>query len=205
MHGRMRKIDHRQKFGLGRLLILVLISTTVSATDPEEWTLVHLMQTLASVEQRESRFVETRELALLEQALISRGTLSFQQPDRMSKAFDPPEGLRYEIESNRLLIQRPDGNRETLRLDNAPRLLAYVAAMRAVLAGDSEQLETYFELSLGGQPEAWHLRLTPLEPGLTRQVRHIEIEGSGSDISNFRILEQNGDLTTTRLHQADAE
>jgi hypothetical protein len=163
------------------------------------------MQSLAGVEQRESRFVEIRQLALLDQALSSRGTLSFQQPDRLSKTFDPPDGLRYEIEANRLLIQKPDGSTETMRLDNAPRLLAYVAAMRAVLAGDREQLQRYFKLRLDGRPESWQLLLTPLEQDLARQVRHIEIDGDRSEVSRFRILEQSGDLTTTRLQQSNAQ
>lgn len=205
MHGRTRKSDRRPWLRFIGLLILTLISTTPSAAGTEAWSVDRLMQILAGVEQRESRFVETRQIALLEQTLTASGRLSFQQPDRLSKAFDPPGGLHYEIEANRLQIHRPDGSRETLRLDNAPRLLAYVAAMRSVLAGDSGQLQDYFELHLDGQPEAWQLRLTPIEPGLASQVRHIEIEGAGSHVSLFRILEQSGDLTTTRLQQPDEE
>ncbi len=169
------------------------------------WDIPQLMQALAGVEQRQARFTETRELSLLQQALTSEGTLSFHRPDTLIKQFDPPQELRYEIDAQRLRIRRGDGSEETLRLDNAPQLLAYVAALRAVLAGDQEELQRYFALRLEGDAEAWRLQLTPREPGLARQVREVTIRGVEDDIREFTLWQQGGDRITTRLHPAHAE
>jgi hypothetical protein len=177
---------------------------TAQAGGSADWTLENLMQALASVQQRQARFTETRELSLLQQALTSNGTLSFQHPDRLIKQFDPPDGLRYEVNANRLLIRKQDGSEETIRLDNSPHLLAYVAAMRAVLAGDLPRLQRFFELRLEGNREAWQLLLTPKQAGLARQVRQVEISGSQLDIIRLLILEQSGDRIITRLHKPDA-
>ncbi|MEJ2456463.1 MAG: hypothetical protein P8103_20260 [Candidatus Thiodiazotropha sp.] len=163
------------------------------------------MQALSEVDQRQSRFVETREISLLQQALTRQGSLSFQRPDRLVKRFDPPKALSYEIEANRLLIRKSDGSEEIVRLENAPQLQAYVAAMRAVLAGDLHQLQHYFELHLDGVRERWRLRLVPKAPALSRQVEAVEIDGSDTAISRFQIFEQGGDRIITRLQPSDAE
>ncbi len=190
---------------LAALLCGWLSAGMVFAGNSPAWDIEQLMQTLAGVEQRQARFTETRELSLLQQALTSEGTLFFQRPDTLVKQFDPPQDLRYEIDAQRLTIRHSDGTEEVLRLDNAPRLLAYVAALRAVLAGDREELQRYFELQFEGGAGGWRLRLTPREPGLARQVREVTINGVQGDIREFTLWQQGGDRITTRLHPADAE
>ena len=203
--GKGERLNRIRTLSRSLLLLFFLISTSLAADESPPWTLERLMQALAGVEQHQARFSETRELSLLQQALTSTGTLSFQRPDRLIKEFDPPHGVRYEIDANRLLIRGRDGGEEIIRLDNAPQLLAYVAAMQAVLAGDLERLHSYFELRLEGPREAWNLLLTPKEPGLARQVRQVEISGAHSEVLRFLILEQGGDRIITRLQRPDAE
>lgn len=199
------KLGTLWRTGWAALLGASLVCVSALANARPDWTLERLMQDLSKVEQRQTRFVETRELGLLQQALTSRGSLSFRRPDRLLKRFDPPNGVSYEIEANRLRIRKADGSEEVVRLDNAPRLLAYVTAMRAVLAGDLEALRRYFELRLEGDHEHWRLFLTPREPTLTRQVKRIEVEGSNQGISRFQILEQSGDRILTRLLPSDEQ
>jgi outer membrane lipoprotein-sorting protein len=186
------------------LLIACLLSPFPAAAESAAWSIDHLMQSLASVEQRQARFRETRELSLLQQALTSEGTLTFQRPDTLIKQYDPPNGMRYRIDANRLLMRKADGEETVIRLDNAPQLQAYVAALRAVLAGNLQQLQTYFELHLEGDRKAWQLTLTPRQPGLARQVIRIEIFGSEQGIEQFVVMEQGGDRTITRLHEPHA-
>jgi hypothetical protein len=179
----------------------MLCCITAQADESADWTLDRLMQALAGVQQHQARFTETRELSLLQQELTSNGSLSFQRPGRLIKQFDPPSGLRYEIDANRLLIRKQDGSEETIRLDNSPHLLAYVAAMRAVLAGDLQRLQRFFELRINGSSEEWQLLLTPKQTGLARQVKQVEVSGSHHHINRFLILEQGGDRIITRLHK----
>jgi hypothetical protein len=190
---------------LRKLLLLCLIYAIGLGAEASSWTVERLMHSLASVEQRQVRFSEIRELTLLQQALTSEGSLSFQRPDNLIKQFDPPNGLRYEIDANRLLINKSDGREEIIRLDNAPQLQAYVAALQAVLAGNLQRLQTYFELHLDGDPDSWQLTLLPKQPGLARQIVQIEITGAHSDIDRFVVSEQGGDRIITRLHARHAE
>ncbi|MCU7844755.1 MAG: outer membrane lipoprotein carrier protein LolA [Candidatus Thiodiazotropha sp. (ex Monitilora ramsayi)] len=182
------------------LLLLSLFMTASIQAEATDWTLAQLMLKFTETGQRENRFTEIRELSLLNHSLESKGTLTFTPPDRLSKQFDPPDGLGYGIEGNRLTIRKSDGSIETLLLDHSPRLLAYIASLRAVLAGDLPGLSVYFDTELKGSSADWQLTLLPREPKLSQQVSRIEITGQKADIRQFMVIEQGGDRITTRLH-----
>ena len=180
-------------------LLLGLLMTDPLWADAPVWSLDKLMALFSTIEHRAAEFTEIRELALLDNSLESSGTLTFDAPDSLRKSFDPPLGLSYEINGNRLSLHKADGSQETVLLDNAPQLIAYVASLRAVLAGDLSQLELYFDTRLNGTEAAWLLTLVPKDSKLKRQISHIEISGRQAEIEQFIIIEQGGDRTLTRL------
>ena len=182
------------------LLLLSLLATASIQAETTDWTLAQLMLQLTETDRRENRFSETRELSLLNHTLESKGTLTFTSPDRLSKQFDPPHGMGYSIEGNRLTIRKSDGSIETLLLDHSPRLLAYIASLRAVLAGDLPGLSIYFDTELKGSSADWQLTLLPRESKLSQQVSRIEITGQKVNIRQFMVVEQSGDRITTRLY-----
>jgi hypothetical protein len=179
---------------LGLFLPLALFAET------GDWNLAQLMLRLSQTEQRDNRFTETRELSLLQHKLESQGRLTFTAPDRLSKTFDPPNNLGYTIEGNRLTIRKSDGSSETVLLDHSPRLLAYIASLRAVLAGDIPALSVYFDTQLEGNAEAWQLTLMPRDAKLSQQISQIEINGNRAEIKMFIVYEQAGDRILTQLH-----
>lgn len=185
-------------------LLLGLLVSPLSWADDFAWSLERLMAQFAGIEHRESRFIETRELALLNNSLESTGTLSFDAPDSLRKSYDPPSSLSYEITGNRLTLRKADGSLETVLLDNAPLLLAYIASLRAVLAGDQTQLNLYFDPHLSGTQADWLLSMVPRDPQLAGQVLRLEIIGRQAEIEQFIVIEQGGDRIITRL-QAPSE
>jgi outer membrane lipoprotein-sorting protein len=197
---RLSKIQPDLRRALRHLLMLGLFVTPLLQAATPAWSLDQLMQRFAEVERRQARFSETRELALLDSDLTSEGSLSFEAPDHLTKAYDPPDSQSYEITGNRLTIRKADGTQEIVLLDNSPQLLAYIASLRAVLAGDLHQLQRYFDTRLSGSAEAWRLTLTPREPRLARQILRIEITGRQTDVLQFVVIEQGGDRIVTRLH-----
>jgi len=182
------------------LLLGLLMIHPLWAESPA-WSLEQLMRLFAGVEHRQSHFTETRELALLESALESSGTLTFQAPNRLIKSFDSPAGLSYEIVDNRLTLRKAHGQQEVVLLDNSPQLLAYIASLRAVLAGNLAQLDRYFNTHLSGTRDAWLLTLTPRDSQLARQLMRIEMSGSEANIRQFIMIEQGGDRILTTLHE----
>jgi hypothetical protein len=178
--------------------LLLIIQTSISGAEEPAWSLAYMMQQWQLAGERQARFTEVRELALLDQPIEQTGTLLFQPPDRLLRTLSPPSNTRYEIKGNRLTLWRGD-EQQTLLLDNLPELLAFSASFRSVLGGDIETLKTFFRPKLSGNREAWTLTLIPIEAGLAAKIARIEINGQALEIDRYRVVETNGDQIVTHL------
>ncbi|MCG7965217.1 MAG: outer membrane lipoprotein carrier protein LolA [Candidatus Thiodiazotropha taylori] len=188
------------RYGTGSLsLILLLFSLSLTAAaDEPRWSLDYLMDQWQASGERQARFTETRQLALLDQPIEQQGTLLFQPPDRLVRTLAPPSNAKYEIEGNRLTLWR-NQQQQVVLLDNIPELLAFSASFRSVLSGDRETLERYFSPELTGNRDAWSLNLTPKEAALGSKIKRIEITGTALQIERYLVIESNGDQIITQL------
>ncbi|MCG8122625.1 MAG: outer membrane lipoprotein carrier protein LolA [Candidatus Thiodiazotropha taylori] len=186
--------------GTGSLsLILLLFSLGLTAVaDEPRWSLDYLMDQWQASGERQARFTETRQLALLDQPIEQQGTLLFQPPDRLVRTLAPPSNAKYEIEGNRLTLWR-NQQQQVVLLDNIPELLAFSASFRSVLSGDRETLERYFSPELTGNLDAWSLNLIPKEAALGSKIKRIEITGTALQIERYLVIESNGDQIITQL------
>ncbi|MCG7997764.1 MAG: outer membrane lipoprotein carrier protein LolA [Candidatus Thiodiazotropha taylori] len=182
---------------LSRILLLFSLSLTAAADEPR-WSLDYLMDQWQASGERQARFTETRQLALLDQPIEQQGTLLFQPPDRLVRTLAPPSNAKYEIEGNRLTLWR-NQQQQVVLLDNIPELLAFSASFRSVLSGDRETLERYFIPELTGNRDAWSLNLIPKEAALGSKIKRIEITGTALQIERYLVIESNGDQIITQL------
>lgn len=178
--------------------LMLIIQTSISVAEEPAWSLEYMMQQWQLAGERQARFTEVRELALLDQPIEQTGTLLFQPPDRLLRTLSPPSNTRYEIEGNRLTLWRGE-QQQTLLLDNLPELLAFSASFRAILGGDTETLKSFFKPDLSGNRQAWILTLIPIEAKLAAKVARIEINGQALEINRYRVVETNGDQIITQL------
>ncbi|MFD2113038.1 outer membrane lipoprotein carrier protein LolA [Thiorhodococcus fuscus] len=154
------------------------------------------MRSLAQVIQVEAEYREAVELSLLEQPLESRGHLSYQAPDRLTKTSD--RGDAVHIDGDR--IELIEGGRKTqFMISDHAALANVVLALRATFAGDLERLRSLFQLDYQPRADGWTLALTPRERGIGNIVQTIRIEGADNRIDRLEILEGNGDRRSMRL------
>lgn len=179
------------------LCLLVTASVPVLATD---WSRAELMALLATTEDSEQRYTETRELAFLETPEVSQGRLIFSPPDRLVKQVETPEPSRYEIDGSQMTIRRPGETDQVIDIDSYPLLQIFIETLRAVLAGDLKSLERHYSLKLTGTRSAWQLHLSPLDRRLAELVKSLTINGQGKHIEQMITQEQGGDRTTLTLH-----
>ncbi|MBW9258246.1 MAG: outer membrane lipoprotein carrier protein LolA [Candidatus Thiodiazotropha sp. (ex. Lucinisca nassula)] len=188
------------RYGIHALSLIPLLfslSLTAAAEEPR-WSLDYLMDQWQVSGERQARFTETRQLALLDQPIEQQGTLLFQPPDRLVRTLAPPSSTRYEIEGNRLTLWR-NQQQQVVLLDNIPELLAFSASFRSVLSGDRETLERYFTPELTGSQNAWSLNLIPKQGALGSKINRIEITGKALQIQRYLVIESNGDQIITQL------
>lgn len=184
------------------LLFAAAMLLTASAVDAAEWGVRDLMQELAQVKSTRARFVERKDIAILNAPLESSGTLLYTAPDKLEKHTLAPRAESLILDRDRLTLESKARNqRRTFALREHPEIGAFVESIRSTLAGDLATLSRYYQVALDGAQGRWRLTLKPTEPTMQRVVSEIRFEGSGSSIGSIEITETNGDrsvMTITR-------
>lgn len=180
---------------LCRSLLLALACCAAPA-----WALdlPELMGLLSKQKSGEARFTEQRFVHGLEGPLDSRGTLSFNAPDKLVRRTLSPRDETMAVEGNTLTLSR-GGRSRTLTLDSMPELLGLVEAMRGTLSGDGTTLQRYFRSTVSGSTANWTLDLLPADSRLAAQVRSIRISGRASEVVGLEMEFVGGDRSVMSI------
>ncbi|MFO1429425.1 MAG: LolA-related protein [Candidatus Competibacteraceae bacterium] len=174
------------------LLWLLLCIPVVTAAE-QSWTLEQLMQTLATVKATDATFREQKQLAILQQPLVTAGTLRYRAPAYVRKQSLQPYQEIYEIDEDWLTIETPTEGRRQFYLPGYPLLRAFAEAIRGTLAGDLAALQQYYQVQLQGQATAWTLRLQPTRQEMAEHISAIVIQGRQERVLSVETLETGGD------------
>jgi hypothetical protein len=160
------------------------------------------MESMAQIPASQSRFVETRHIALLTRPLELKGSLSYERPNRLSKHVQSPFDELLSVEGDAAtLVNKTKGEQRFVSLREQPAIGALVASVRATLAGDLPQLERHYRIEFSGPREAWSLRLVPRDAQVRAIVDTITLAGDGTRLKKIEILESAGDRSVmTILH-----
>ena len=158
------------------------------------WTIGQLTTLLAQVPERRAHFVETYYSSLFKEPFKTEGELTFTAPSKVEKLVLVPVEERYLVDGDTLMVEsRGDGTTRTVSLDDYPSLRAFIEGFRAVMAGDLETLQQFYDVHLVGEQGAWVLTLSPLDPMVRERVASIRLTGIDDVITSFEVRESNGD------------
>ena len=174
---------------LSFMLALMSLPMAASAFDMAE-----LMALMARVETSRVAFEETKYVSALTAPIVRRGTLGYVRPDRLEMVVDTPFFERMNITGNVLTIESKRGVRQ-VDLAGEPGPAAWVAGIRATLAGDRPTLARHYTFELRGQSARWTLALLPLDPALSGVIQRIVIDGEQAQVTRIEVEERMGDRT----------
>ena len=183
-----RLAEHRLA---GSLLVALMLALSSSA---HAFDMADLMTLMARVETSSVAFEETKEVAALTAPIIRRGTLRYVRPDRLEMRVEAPYFERMEIVGNQLTIESRRGTRH-VDLAGEPGPSAWVASIRATLAGDRVTLARHFAFELQGQATRWTLTLLPVETALSGVIERVTIDGTQAQLTRIEVDERMGDRT----------
>ena len=167
------------------------------------WDLQALMAAMAQVPSSQTRFVETRHLAMLMQPIELKGSLRYERPNRLTKHTESPFNEQLSIDGEAVTLVNRKGEKRVVSLREQPALGVLVESVRATLAGDRAQLERHYKVAFSGPRENWTLRLAPREAKVRAYVDTITLTGAGARIGVIEVLEAGGARSVTRiLHDA---
>jgi hypothetical protein len=152
------------------------------------------MAAFARVPSAESRYVEQKQVSMLEIPLNYEGRLTYRAPDYLKKEITSPRPESYEIAKGRLVIEQ-GGQRRELGLDEIPPLHAFVESLRATLAGDLAALRRHYDVEFESQKRGWTLHLKPRAAQVQRYLKEVTLQGREATITMAEIRENSGDFS----------
>lgn len=184
------------------VLALLLFSASVSglAAQPGQpgFTLDQLMTSLAQRKHGTVTYVEEDYFAILDRPVKSSGVLVYDAPDHLEKRTLEPKPQSLILEGDQLTVKR--GHRTyQMQLSSYPQVAPLVEAVRETLAGNEAGLQKAFKAGLTGSLQDWRLQLVPLDKGVARKVRRVEITGARDEIRTVAILQVDGDRSLMTL------
>ncbi len=183
-----RPIEHHLN---GSVLFALLLALSSSAP---AFDMADLMTLMARVETSSVGFEETKEVMALTAPIVRRGTLRYVRPDRLEMRVETPYFERMEIVGNQLTIESKRGVRLVdLAGESGPA--AWVASIRATLAGDRVTLARHFAFQLQGQAARWTLTLLPVQAALSGVIERVTIDGTQAQLTRIEVDERMGDRT----------
>jgi len=150
------------------------------------------------------RFREERHNPLLENPLILTGYLEYLGPAQMRKVIETPFQEAFLIDATHIEVER-EGQVQRIPLRQARSLQSMLAGIEAVLAGNESRIEKDFRYELGGQKEAWTMRLEPLSRRAARNLRSILVQGNANTVQNIRFNLSNGEWQLIELLEGGGE
>lgn len=158
-----------------------------------------LMDSLARNLGNSAGYKERKFLSILEQPLISEGTLHFSPPDYLEKIITKPQKERLVVESEILKIFDQQDNFRTFSLDDYPPLKELLNGIRFTLLGNLNDLKEYYELDLHGNCDQWSLTLVPKTTSAMDIIDRIIFLGAKGKIQKITWVETNGDFTVMTI------
>lgn len=191
------------------MLCVALAIPPALAVEPEQetahWTVAELMHGMAQIKKSRATFVERKYLSMLKTPLTFSGTLEYIAPDRLEKHTRLPKPEKLTLNGDKLVVRSGDASgSRTLSLQEFPSIWAFVESIRSTLAGDSETLNRFYNVSLKGRQKQWQLTLRPLDSQAKSMVDEILIKGSFDQIHTIEIREPGGDHSVMSISRDDS-
>jgi outer membrane lipoprotein-sorting protein len=184
---------------------LLFVARAAGAAEPAP-TLEALMAGMAETPGVEARFLETKEIALLSEPILTRGTLAFVPPDRLLRTTSEPSRSRLVIAGDRFSFTDAAGG-DAVDLSANPLAREFVDNFIVLFNGDLDALRRRYEPELrsGDSDSGWELALRPRHRPLSDLIERITLTGRGRALLRMEMLERDGDRTTTRFEEVKVD
>lgn len=171
---------------------LLLVPLTGRAIEPGD--IQSLVRLLAKVQQVEVSYREILESGLIDTVISTNGMLFYEAPDHIRQISEQGRGFR--IDGNRMQLVNDGQVVQEIKIADIPQLTTLVSTLRAIFAGDLENLKLNYHLDYRPAATWWSLALTPHNHMLSGFLQRIEIIGNGATINSIALHEADGDSRT---------
>jgi len=149
-------------------------------------------------------FREERHNQLLKEPMVLSGYLEYPDAGWLRKVVETPFQEAFLVGPGQIEVER-NGKIHKLALNKSKTLRTMLAGIEAILAGESEKLESVFRHELSGTEESWLLQLTPRSRKIARHLTGIQVAGDDKAVSSIRFELKGGEWHLMHILKSEAE
>ena len=179
---------------LNRGWIFAMVFFLCNSNAVSAFTVSDLQEHLGNTAFVRGDFTQTKELAMLNDPLISKGIFVRHETKGLLWQQMSPFSVIL-ILSDKQVIQKIQGQKKEVLLAKENPLPFYFSTLFLDLfTGNTRALSSQFSMQLKGHEKAWSLTLTPKKSPLNKVFKYIVLSGA-EQIQHFILQEQRGDKT----------
>ncbi len=189
-----------KKVGLLALLLTIVVHVAFGQTQSDKAVLASISKAASRIKTMECSFVQTKSLKMLSEKMVSKGNLTFQQPDRLRWEYTSPYKYAFVLNGNQVLIKK--GSR-TDKIDvNQSKVFKEIARMMMnTVTGKALDSSRDFKASVKTSSTEYVVTLTPQRKDVGKMFKTIKLHFNrkAEMVKKIEMTEQNGDVTIIEL------
>lgn len=150
-------------------------------------------------------FTQTKQMAALKRPLITSGKLLYSKAHGVVWQITKPYPITYILSEDKVIEVSADGYRKERSVKDIPGFAQISRIFKAMLSGDVNALNAYFESKAQAEPNqtAWQLLLTPKQTQTSRFIQEIVVAGD-QFVTSINIHEPNAASTAILFSNTEA-
>ncbi|EPM4292641.1 outer membrane lipoprotein carrier protein LolA [Vibrio fluvialis] len=181
------------------LTLLALSAASLFSTAMAQVTDLASLQTqLQRFEIVRGDFTQSRKIEMFAEPLSSQGTFLLDKAHGLLWQQNTPFPVNLVLTQDKLRQTFAGQAPQTITAKENPMAFYFSHIFLSVFHGDTEQLQSEFDLDFSVQDEQWTLVLTPKGAPLNAVFKHITLQGQ-DDINALSLQEVRGDNTEIRF------
>ena len=184
------------------LAILLLLCTTVLYTHAQSRQLMLdvIASTTAQTRDMECDFVQTKKIKLLNRSMVSRGHMSYRQPDKLRWEYTTPYTYVFVVNGSKVQILN-NNRKDVIDVDRSRMFREIVNIMLGTVAGTSLGDRSSFRTTVTGTQTEYIATLVPQKKEMRQMYSNIilHFDPKAGVVSKIEMNEAKGDMTTIEL------
>ena len=185
------------------LLILMCVGMNAQAVDQQQ--IKQKIGVAASrIKSMRCDFVQTKNVKLLNDKVVSRGKMCFQQSDKLRWEYTSPYSYTFILNGSKVLLK--NSRRNDVIDVNRNKLFKEIARiMMSSVAGDCLSDSKSFKSTVADSGTEWVATLIPQRKELKQMFQKIKIHFNKqqSTVAKVELIEKNGDITEIELKNTE--
>lgn len=188
------------------LTALIPVTSVAAATTPlsaaEQRQVIDKINAAASkMTTMTCSFVQTKQLSLLNDNMVSRGQMTYKQPDKLRWEYTSPYSYTFTFNGTKVYVGGK-GRKDVIDTTQNKIFKEVARIMMSTVTGKALSNPADFTVSVTATDSAWDVTLVPRKKEMKQMFSKIILTFSKSRmmINEINIFEKNGDRTSIKLN-----